>query len=342
MAFARPARAPPREGLEREGLEGGRFGREASRKSARAAGGLRARRAGFALVLACAAAAPGGLRTVANWARAFRARYGSPVARERPLPAHWKRRLTQEEASAFVARLGRYAKVTEHLEAAAAAFTVDGALEPQIEALAAAERATWLAIHLVLEAWGNPRGKSAAAILDLAARHGHLVPFVRPRETKTQKIDRLRADLRATLEGANVNDDARRFAPWSLAAETVAMWAECTIPGTMKTGDGLAWRFLARVALRVPRKTRELEALAHETLVRYAFGAALPEAEAGPGNALTEALARAWLAAGHSKTIAEAGASWFLDRAVEAMGEEPRIIGAAERKRTSRARRRKV
>jgi hypothetical protein len=240
-----------------------------------------------------------------------------------------------------VVRLGRYAKVTEHLEAAAAAFTVDGALEPQIEALAPAERAAWIAIHLVLEAWRNPRGKSAAAILDLHARHGHLVPLVRPRETKTQKIDRLRDELRATLEGAKVNDDARRLAPWWLAAKTVAMWAERTVPGTMKTGDGLAWRFLARVALRVPRKTRELEALAHETLVRYAFGAALPESKAGP-NALTEALASAWLAAADTKTIAEAGASWFLDRAVEAMGEDPRIIGAAERKRTSRARRRKV
>lgn len=252
------------------------------------------------------------------------------MASTRKMPPGWVP-LAPEVARAFMVRLVRGMRARDHLRAAVREL----ANEPSFDDARAAAR-------LIVEALEMPEGGAAKAVRDFAK----LLPTTPRRETRTQKIDRLRAALRAALEGPNgdtMREEIRRLAPWWIAAEVVDAWQASTTRGSLQIDEGLPLRFLAHVALRVPKRPAPLVALAHATLARHAFGAVPEELDVRWDVEiahLRDALGHAWIAARETKTISSAGVAWFLDRAVEAMGDEPRKATAAERKRRSRARRR--
>jgi hypothetical protein len=267
-----------------------------------------------------------------KWARDALDRYRrSPMASTRTRPEGW-RPLAPEVAQAFMSRLVREYKARDALRAALVALDAPTHDDARTVVL------------VLLEALEAHEGVAAKAVRAFARSRAKLVPSMPPHETRTQKIDRLRASLRVELEAPedHAREEVRRLAPWWLATGAVATWQMSTAPGTLQIDEGLPLRFLARVALRIPKRSPALVALAHATLALHAFRATPDEPEGGWDAATTrlcEAIAPEWLAARATKTIAGAGVDWFVDRAIEAMGEEPRTATAADRQRRSRARR---
>lgn len=241
------------------------------------------------------------------------------------------------------AELADVETATGHLRAAAHAL-VRGELR------GAAYLDEWIALHLILTALRKRDSPAALAVRELVRKHGKDAEHVycdagASSLGRTRRAERI-GDLRVALAAALATVD--EAPPWSRAAAALSEWGAHNFDDALHEEDALAcdeWvtlRFLARVALALPKRQREeLRPLADRALALS--GAGTRDAHDTLEREIATALDLAWEAARPaSKSIREADAGWFLARALEAMHEDPHARTATERKRDERANRAKA
>lgn len=226
-------------------------------------------------------------------------------------------------------------------------------------------RDAWLVLKVLQTALAAPAGPAAEAVRAFAkqaapeAADVFLIPGLLARTGKAKKIETLLETLRENLPTLDPDDEAavRAAQPWA-KAEAVVWEFEGQLQDPHYPEDQFAWeggivshRFLAHVCLALPKAQRdELLPLANRVLAahkaerdsRRALSGHEVNEQLNDVRLMRDALAQAWAeAAAASKKIAMVDAEWFLNRALEALGEKPHEATSGRRMRKSRARNRK-